>query len=538
VFNDPPAVSANALKYALILPRPVEVLHDILSSGASSVGGLEAMHIDFFRLHTIKELPGSELDLPWRNVLFPVGSCEPVILNAIAALGCMHRTQSSASPGSASEVEAYTEPYKLYQKAVVSLRRYIDRAPEVGLAVVSETTLIAIVLLFCFEVLCGNDHYAAKHLMAAFSILAKSQSHHGISSQASGTLVLRTSNAHRTDVVVQLFLRLASDWVVSGPSYYGGCESPLQAICEDPMPTHFQSVRDASIHLDALCSEVSTHEELAYDKADRSRKLQRGKKSTVSHECADDCLTMVTSRSLDLDDGGNSRLAVDATLTALRQWRAAFASLLSSHPRLNSVLLLEIQYLQAWLALCTINDLDQTICDSLEDDFRRVVEVAETFLRQAPAPVSDAGHTDHRLQGLSNLGNNLTSTICLVIEKCRDFQIRRRAIRLLGAFDLRGIFDTPYLVAFYQHLVAEEETRARAYCATTLAELKSSEIPPQVRFLEAIMCSCDSEQEGEEFYKLSHGYMVYVVKTGHSGTLETGQSSFLVNRDGPPMASV
>jgi hypothetical protein len=538
VYNDPPAVSANASRYALILPRPVVTLQNILSSGTTSGGGLDAMHLDFFRLHTIKELPGSDLELPWRNVLFPVGSCEPVILDAIAALGCMHRTQSNALPGSASEVGADMEPYELYQKAVVSLRKYIDRAPEVGLAIASETTLIAIMLLFCFEVLCGNDHYATKHLIAAFSILAKTQSQHGNSSQASGTLVLRTSNTTRTDVVVQLFLRLASDWVVSGPSYYGGCDSPLQAICRDPMPTHFQSVRDASIHLDALCSEVSTHEELAYDKVERSRDLQRRDQRTVSHECVDECLIMVMSRSLDLGDGDTAHLAINATLTALKRWRAAFAPLVASHPRLKSVLLLEIQYLQAWLALCTINDLDQTFCDSLEDDFRRAVEVAEIFLRQTPAHASDADNVDHRLQGLSHLGNNLSSTICLVVEKCRDSQIRWRAIGLLGAFDLRGIFDTPYLVAFYQHLVAEEEMRAREYRATTLTELKSSDIPPQVRFLEAIMCSCDSQHEGEEFYKLSRGRMVYVVKTGQPGILETGQSSFLVYRDGPARAHV
>jgi hypothetical protein len=538
VFVDPSAFSATSSHYALILSKPVQVLQDVLLGGTPSIGGLDAMHLDFFRHYTIKELPGSELEIPWRNVLFPVGSCEPVILHAISALGCMHRTQSNALLGSSSGAEAYAEPYELYQTAIVSLRRYIDRAPEVGLVVASETTLIVIMLLFCFEVLCSNDHYATKHLVAAFSILAKTLGRHGNDSQVPTSLVLKSRNAPRTDVVVQLFLRLASDWVVSGPSYYGGCESPLHAICEDPMPTHFQSVRDASIHLDALCSEVSTHEELAYDKAERSRNPQQREQITISHQCADDCLTMVMSRSLDLGDGDTAHLAIDATLAALKQWRAAFAYLVNSHPNPNSVLLLEIQYLQAWLALCTINDLDQTLCDSLEDDFRRAVEVAETFLRQTPAHVSDVSNFEHRLQGLSNLGNNLTSTICLVAEKCRNSQIRRRAIGLLGAFDLRGIFDTPYLVAFYQHLVAEEEMRARQYRATTLAELKSSDIPPQVRFLEAIMCSCDSQQEGEEFYKLSHGCMVYVVKTGQSGILETGQSSFSVYRHSPPMAIV
>jgi hypothetical protein len=155
---------------------------------------------------------------------------------------------------------------------------------------------------------------------------------------------------------------------------------------------------------------------------------------------------------------------------------------------------------------------------------------------QEPTSISSAGSEHCSLWSLSNLGNNLASTISLVIEKCRDSKIRRRGIEILKAFDLRGIFDTPYLVAYYQHVVAEEEMRAREMQPTTLLDLKCSDVPPQARFVDALMCFCDSEQEGDEFYRKDFGSMIYAVNSGHSGVLEMGQSNFFVFRDGSSVA--
>jgi hypothetical protein len=515
----------------------VLLLQDSLSGAIAGSGSTDAMHIDFFRLHTVNELPGSDLEFPWRNILFTDGPYEPVISQAIAALGCMHRAQSKALPTLSPGVDDYSKPYELYNKAVVALRRYIDRAPEVGLVVASETTLVAIMLMFCFEILCGNDHFASKHLMAAFKILAKAQGHHTNDIWAPGTLVLGSSNAPRTDALVQLFLRLASDWMVSGPFYYGGDESPLQAICKDPMPSYFQSVRNASIHLDTLCSDASRHEQLLIDHAECIQKLQRDERnSTTSHECEQGCLVMATSRTLELDDQSEFQLGVTTTIAAFAQWRAAFAAIISSQPQSDSVLLLEAQYLQAWLVLHTINDFDQTLCDGFEEDFRRAIDLAEMYLHQKPDSVRNADSVSYSLQSLSHLGNNLASSICFVVEKCRDSKIRRRGIELLKAFDLRGIFDTPFLVAYYQHLVAEEEKRARELQGTISSDLRCSDVPRQARFLEALMCYCDSEQEGEEFYRQSYGRMIYVVNGGLSGIFEARQSEFSVIRDVPSKA--
>lgn len=143
--------------------------------------GLNTMNIDFFRLYTIKQLP-------WREIIFSTVSCEPVVVRAVAALGCIHQIQTGQSSTVPPGTHNYADVFALYQRAVAALQRYIDRAPERGLAVTTETTLLVVLLLFCFEVLCGNDEYATQHLVAAFSILPKHRVQHDLQGRA--TLVL------------------------------------------------------------------------------------------------------------------------------------------------------------------------------------------------------------------------------------------------------------------------------------------------------------------------------------------------------------
>jgi hypothetical protein len=163
-YFDPAPQSTRPAQYALILPKPGVVLRNAWTEATGSIESLDTMHLDFFRLHTIRQLPGSDIGLPWLEIIFSTGSQEPVVVQAIAALGCMHRTQTDQSSTVLPGTQRYAGAFALYHKAVVALQKYIDRTPELGLVVTTETTLLVVLLLFCFEVLCGNDRYAWRHL--------------------------------------------------------------------------------------------------------------------------------------------------------------------------------------------------------------------------------------------------------------------------------------------------------------------------------------------------------------------------------------
>jgi hypothetical protein len=505
------------------------LLRNAWSEATASIKTFDTMHLDFFRLYTIKQLPGSDIGLPWLEIIFSTDSCEPVVIRAVAALSCIHRTQTDQSSRVLSGTQRYADAFTLYHRAVVALQKYIDRTPELGLAATTETTLLVVLLLFCFEVLCGNDKYAWKHLVAAFSMLSKQRIQHSLQGQA--TLVLQSRSASTSGVLTQLILRLSSDWLVSGESCYGGDASPLQAICRDRMPTNLQSEVEASVHLDALCSEASRHYEFLYEQALRRLDLQIEEGGLEGHQCAKECLVMAKAQDLEQDQRSTFNTALNDTIMALSRWRSAFAPLTKPPHRSQPVVLLELQFLQTWFSLITIDDPGDVLCDELRQEFELAISIAEeSMLAQVPI-IRGTKETDRTLQSLRNLGNNLASCICMILEMCRDSKVRRRGIELLRKLDLRGTFDTPYLVAYYQHLVDAEETRARALNSAAPVQLQCEDIPQSARFVETLMCSCGDDQSDDDFYRESSGLMVFVERSGRDGNLRTGESCFHVCRD-------
>lgn len=119
----------------------------------------------------------------------------------------------------------------------------------------------------------------------------------------------------------------------------------------------------------------------------------------------------------------------------------------------------------------------------------------------------------------------------MVVEMCRDSRSRRRGVELLRTLDLRGTFDTPYLVAYYQHLIEAEETRAWALNSAAPIQLQCEDVPQNARFVEAFMCSCVASQSDGDFYRENSGVMVFVGRSGRDGELRVGGSCFQVCRD-------
>lgn len=489
------------------------------------------MNLEFFYTFTAKDLPGSDLGLPWSSIILSSAATEPTINRAVSALGSLHRALKN-SPSEPETGSVFAATFEQYHKAIVALRRYIDRTPEVGVTVARETTLVATLLLFCFEVLCGNDELALKHLEAGFGILAithEQQAAHG--SQGLATLTLSSDQATIANALTQVFLRLASDWLVSGYFHYEGTIWPLHAVCKDRMPDHFQSRKDASVHLDALCSEIAQYDDYVMQKAMRRYDSQQMANGNIVHECAKVCWAFALSGPVYWDIVSPIIEKIHKTMSDLERWRTAFSFLIAADSQSKPNMLLEVQCLQAWFALLMLQDHDLNDCDDLLASFERVVHIAEQYVQLQANEAPKEGRINRSLPHLSQLGNNLASCVSFVIEKCRDSSIRRRGIQVLSSIEMQGIFDMPYLIAYYQHLVSQEETRARALNPAVTGALRCEDVPKQARLRETMFCGCETGGEGDGFYKMDHGLMLYVIEND-AGVLEAGESWFLVNRKG------
>lgn len=198
------------------------------------------------------------------------------------------------------------------------------------------------------------------------------------------------------NVLMQAFLRLASDWLVAGAFYYGGEKQKIEAMCTSSIPNNFQSEVEASVHLDALSSEHSHHELRLFETALKSfRASTYNQDNAPCHECARTCLTLARLRIATDTDLGSSLVRDNSrVVSTLRQWRIAFDVLVDCTPTSRSLLLLEMQCLRIWLASNTINDSEQTICDGFENDWRRMICLAEECLSDSESSIPNETRLD------------------------------------------------------------------------------------------------------------------------------------------------
>lgn len=517
--------------YAFLMPKPGQMVKQVALSPPTGIDAWCSMNLEFFHTYTVRDLPGSDLGLPWSTILMATG-VDPTINRAVSALGCLHRSLTgAASTPSTTGSDGLTAPFEQYHKAIVAVRRYINRAHEVGLDVARETTLTATLLLFCFEILSGHDELAMRHLEAGFRILAKTHKNRLTDASKGYTALTLTSDQYTTrDALTQVYLRLASDWLVSGMFHHDNANWPLQAVCIDSMPIHFQSKRDASVHLDALCSDVARLDDEVTRNALKRNDFQGAVNEGHVHECANLCWAFATARGGFEDLEPLLHQSLGKTMIDLQRWRTAFSSLVEANPQSKPIMLLEVQFLQAWFMLRLIRDYDQALCDDLLREFEHVIKIAERYVYQQDAEACRREDIDRSLPHLSQLGNNLASGVCFVIEKCRDSNIRRRAIQVLSSIDLRGTFDMPYLIAYYKHLVDVEEIRARVENSAATGALTCEDFPIKARFKETMFCDCEEVNEGDLFYKFDHGRMLYAAENDF-GILEVAESWFDVQRE-------
>jgi hypothetical protein len=94
----------------------------------------------------------------------------------------------------------------------------------------------------------------------------------------------------------------------------------------------------------------------------------------------------------------------------------------------------------------------------------------------------------------------MITCLVIIVERCRDSLIRRRCINVLQRINLRGIFDTDYLVAYLQTIVEHEEGLARLVSHHLGPDLRASDIPEAARVLEVVI-SPSYHASNFEFHK-------------------------------------
>jgi hypothetical protein len=223
-------------------PKPTDGPIRAMTNIHIRLSPVECQAFDFFRLETIKQLPGGSSDLLWERLALCMSANEPAVAHAVVALASLHR--SFACGG--SDI-LYSTQYQLAlhycNKAMSSMRSIIavpssTTHPECDV----EVLLILTLLLFSFEVLHGHWDRAALHLRSGLRVVydniycqpGQLQDQNLREDPARHAVLLRVTPCSNIDIMLRAFVRLDGDSISGSEEGYvypsGLCHRSLSAI--------------------------------------------------------------------------------------------------------------------------------------------------------------------------------------------------------------------------------------------------------------------------------------------------------------------
>lgn len=264
---------------------------------------IETYAFDFFRLQTVKQLPGSSWTLSWEKLALQMGHHEPAVTHAAIALGSIHRALTFESFKGPAGIDPEQHQFALsqYNKSMGYIRQYIESLDESCSDSDVEVVLIVSLLFFCFEVLHSEDARATMHLRTGLRILyERIRGSHPQSAlfgdgETKRTVIMKVTPRSNMDVILQTFIRLDGDLTIVGED-----EPYLFPVCRDKLPTSFYNLDEAMVHLDAIASKTHDFCRDIVCLADRELMANRS-----DFEMLDDgmrnCLACAASRTISLD---------------------------------------------------------------------------------------------------------------------------------------------------------------------------------------------------------------------------------------------
>lgn len=396
--------------------------------------------------------PAMQMMLPssgWIPVALQMSLQHPAIFHAITATGTMARALTVLIHPSFPRPILHNpadEAVPQYRKAIRSLRQYVDQAISVPAAI--EPILLACLLCVCFEVFRGKKAAAIDHARLGWKIVNENST--SLDQQRSPSLSFFKS----------IFPQHAGAHALFDDKEHH--DSECCQIDPSPPPSTFGSAEQATEHLTRLVK-LAEHLrmellELAKASVDRIARMH-GLQDEVSF-----CLAACLSRTVTISDLHQSRL--ERLKAAHIHWKSAYARYEDTSTKIDveSHLILRIKLFFSNFTLATCRDSEETPSDAFKDDFQQVLTYVERYLAVAERERLDTT-TQHASQSSRNqskfFGFSILPTLHLIAHKCRDPQLRRRALHLLStAQKQEGLEDSGTLGLYAQAAVEIEERRA------------------------------------------------------------------------------
>ncbi|KAL9112935.1 MAG: hypothetical protein Q9227_002799 [Pyrenula ochraceoflavens] len=401
------------------------------SSLSAAFPGDDSERRIFQRFHqvTVPALTGCSETEFWENLVLKVGQQEPVVRNAIVALGTLHeeyqlrggkidRDHISAPP--------YSRALTLNHKAIGQLNQRISNQecdPKLA--------IIASILFTCFEVLSRNNMAAVVAYQSGMRTLLRQMSARNDPSVSptSSQATFHTLPRNDLDTLLRVFAR----YDIHACTFSKGRAEAMDIQLPD-IPSRFLGLGEVKMHLDNLI--ISVYQVLKSD-------ISMARYWNMEHVPVD------------------WQVRRDQGVATFEAWQNATdtffetTTLAISPEEIKALLGIRLQIRVAIIQLRTcIDSAPETSYDAFEQEFEYIVTQAETLTDAVSTPEAKPSITG--IPGFSmELG--ICHPLFFVATKCRNWLTRRRAITSLRKAGRESVWEGPIMALVAERLVALEE---------------------------------------------------------------------------------
>jgi len=379
---------------------------------------------------------GSETGF-WTKLVLKVGQEEPVVRNAIIALGTLHEDyQDRCGKYSPQLIEdqSYQHALKLYGGALRELNQRLNEPTKSN----AKLAIIASILFACFEVLRRNNMAAVIHYQQGMRELIRQMNlppsdDNSLTPYSPGTRAkFREMPQDEVDELLRVFAR----YDIQACTFSKDRAEPLSApFGQLPriLPTNL-TLGQVRIHLDNLL--VSVYQLVKSD----ARMYRYWKRDAVPLEWQ--------SRRQEAID------IFDAWMVALDNFFTTQAPRLSTAD-IKSLLGLRLQIKTAVIMLkgC-IDSGPETTFDAFQDDFEDMISKVEQ-MTMALSISEQRPLEDEQTPFTMELG--IVHPLFFVACKCRDWNLRRRAVAQLKRAGKEGVWEGPIMAVLARKIIELEE---------------------------------------------------------------------------------
>lgn len=451
-------------RHALIKPKTLPLLQDTADSltlaAPSSIflgeSEMENRYFRYFQQTSVMGLDGAWGWSLWCSLMLQSSHQEPFVRHSIIAIGALLKSHEAAYLAGVRP-RSVIIPYmaKLHRNFAMvkydTAVRLMQKAICVGTSNLRQT-LLGCILVVCFEMLIGNSHLAIKHAHSGTLILRQWRAQTPALKEEQ-PLLLSPAPFIVDDEIIEAFRSLSIQIITLWDDRSAICDKKIMNYnrVTIPAPLSCFDLRETQVHLNHIVCRIYhfiTTIQIPSESIALAKKFDSGPPMEE-----DSVITSMAIYSTAFNITETIRAQQVQFAIEIANWIHSFEPIFESlctnwedneagfSCAAHVAAMMQMQAVATTILIASVLITNEMEYDKLNHKFQELVDLATVIVKQRqPCKKSNSW------AGGPWIDIGLTPQLFVVVTRCRDPIIRRRAIKLLEEWYIEGIWD-PALIA-------------------------------------------------------------------------------------------